>query len=114
MEIKRSRQYKYDMVENWLRSTNEQSLLELKEKCCCWRKVSGNNTYYPYECVVWVYSKGPDGRRMSYKAIAQELEITPKKAHESKWIGLYLLGYRAADHPPRTKRMAAAIEKAWQ
>lgn len=102
------------MIENWLRGTHEKFLVELKEKCDFYKQTTEENNYYPYECVTWIYNKGPDGKRMSYEAVAKELGITPKKAHESKWVGLLLLGYRAAEHPPRTKRIASEIERDWQ
>lgn len=114
--MQKNKQYHYDAVENWLRSTSEKALLELKEKCEFYRLTSdGNSNYYPYECVVWVYNKGLDGKKLSYETIAQQLNITPNKAHESKWLGLYLLGYRGGvEHPARTKRVAEEIEQTWR
>ena len=112
--VQKSKQYQYDVIRNWLCSTSNNSLAELKQKCEYYREVSENSEYHPYKCVVWVYDKGPDGRRCSYETIAQELGITEKKAHESKWIGLLLLGYKAAEHPIRTRRKAQEIDQIWQ
>lgn len=92
----------------------QEIVVELKEKCAYYREVTQSNDYYPYECVVWIYGKGPDGKRLSYETIAEELGITRNKAHESKWIGLLLIGYRAADHPVRTRIKAKEIEEIWQ
>lgn len=113
--MQEKKEHLFGAIENWLRSTNIESLLELKEKCAYYRRMTGDTEHYPYLCVVWQFNKGPDGQEWGEETIAKKLGITRRKVHESEWIGLHMLGWKAKHSPAyeSRERVARKIDKHW-
>lgn len=114
--MKKRQEHLFGAIENWLRSTSAEDLLQLKEKCAYWRQQTGNKEYYPYYCVVWQFNKGPEGQEWGEETIRKELNIPKRKVHESEWIGLHMLGWeakRSSAYASR-KRIADDINNHWR
>lgn len=112
--MKQSKRFQYPVVKSWLDSkflSSPELFEELKAKCEHYSRVTRKRCC-AYEIIIRIYNIGEKGTRCSGKTVAKILGITEDQADSEKHLGLFLLGYDAADYAA-TKRMAAEINFYW-